>query len=227
MPKPIDLEAFLDKTFFSIDTFSMLSDIKDFIDFSENNIDWQKRREIRHTEIACANEHFDTPHEKAKFHEQMIDAVHYRFEVSLSQRIRYATLISLITTIEWVLSSLKKRSNIKIPKKTNRTSDAVHLLIQFDQSASAGLSSKIQIIETLVQVRNCIVHAAGLLASYKHSSDLQQRLSTYNGIRISDINRLGDAIEIEKNHLQRVVEDVKGWLPSLENDMQAKGLLRR
>jgi len=227
MPKPIDLEAFLDKTFFAIDTFSMLSDIEDFIDFSESNIDWQKRREIRHAEIACANEHFDNPHEEAQFYEQTIDGVHYRFEVSLSQRVRYAALVSLITTIEWVLFSLKNRSNINIPKKANGTSDAVHLLIQFNQSASVGLSSKIQIIETLVQVRNCIVHAAGLLASYKHGSDLRQRLSTYNGIRISDINLLGDAIEIEQNHLQRVVEDVKGWLPSLENAMQAKGLLRR
>lgn len=227
MSKPIDLEVFLDKTFFAIDTFSMLSDIEDFIDFSESNIDWQKRREIRRIDIACDDEHFDNPQEEGQFHAQTISGVHYRFEVSLAQRVRYAALVSLITTIEWVLFSLKSRSSIKIPKKANGTSDAVHLLIQFNQAASVGLSSKIQTIETLVQVRNCIVHAAGLLASYKYGPELRQRLSTYNGILVSGINLLGDAIEIEQNHLQRVVEDVKGWLPNLENAMQRKGLLRK
>ena len=227
MPKPIDLEALLDKTFFAIDTLSMLSDIEDFIDFSESNIDWQKRREIRHAETACTDEHFDDPREEAQFHSQTIDGVLYRFEVTLVQRVRYATLVSLITTIEWVLLSLKKRTAIKIQRKPNGTSDAVHLLSQFNQAASAGLSSEIQVIETLVQVRNCIVHAAGLLASYKHGLELRQRLSTYNGILVSDINLLGDAIEIEQNHLQRLVEDVKRWLPNLENAMQAKGLLRK
>lgn len=227
MLKSIDLEAFLDKSFFAIDTLSMLSDIEDFIDFSERNIDWQKNREIRHAEIAFTNEHFDNSHEDAQFHEQTIDGLRYRFGVSLTQRVRYAALVSLITTIEWVLFHLKNRSNINIPKKANGTSDAVHLLIQFNQAASLGLSSKIQEIEILVQVRNCIVHAAGLLASYKHGSDLRQSLSTYNGIRISDINLLGDAIEIEQNHLQLVVEEAKNWLPNLENAIQAKGLLRR
>lgn len=227
MPKSIDLEAFLDKTFFAIDTFSMLSDIEDFIDFSETNIDWQKRREIRRVEIACSDEHFDDPREAAQFHAQTIDGVLYRFEVSLTQRVRYAALVSLITTIEWVLLSLQGRSGIKIRKKQNGTSDAVHLLSQFNQAASVGLSSEVQVIETLVQVRNCIVHAAGLLGSYKHGLELRQRLTTYNGILVSDINFLGDAIEIERNHLQHVVEGIKRWLPNLEDAMQKKGLLRK
>ena len=156
-----------------------------------------------------------------------MDGVLYRFEVSLTQRVRYAALVSLITTIEWVLLSLKGRSGFKIQKKSSGTSDAVHLLSQFNQAASVGLSSEIQVIETLVQVRNCIVHAAGLFGSYKHGLELRQRLTAYNGIRVSDINHLGDAIEIEQNHLQRVVENVKRWLPNLEDAMQTKGLLRK
>ena len=95
MTKPIGLEAFLDKTFFALDTLSMLSDIEDFIDFSEGNIDWQKRRELNRVELACAADEFDDPHEAAQYHVQTIDGVRYRFEVCLAQRVRYAALSRL------------------------------------------------------------------------------------------------------------------------------------
>lgn len=226
MPKSIDLEAFLDKTFFAIDTFFLLSDIEDFIDFSESNIGWQKRREIHRTEIACADHNFDDPREVAQFRTQTMDGVLYRFEVSLTQRVRYAALVSLITTIEWVLLSLKGRSVLEYQKKPGGTSEAVYLLSQFGKASAVDLLDEIKVLETLVQVRNCIVHAAGLLGSYKHGQKLRERLTAYKGIRVSDINSLGDSIEIELNHLQCVVKDVKRWLPNLEDAMRKKGHLR-
>lgn len=227
MTKPIDLEAFLDKTFFALDTLSMLGDIEDFIDFSEKNIDWQKRRELTRVELACSEDEFDDPHEAAQYHAQTIHGVVYRFEVSLAQRVRYAALVSLITTIEWVLLSLARRTIIKIPKKPDGASNAVHILDQFNRAALVGLTSEIQTIETLAQVRNCIVHAAGLLASYRYDAELRHRLSVCDGIRVSDINFLGDAIEIEPGYLQGVVEKLKLWLPNLEHTMDAKGLLHK
>lgn len=227
MTKQIDLEAFLDKTFFALDTLSMLGDIEDFIEFSEVNIDWQKRRELSRVELACAEEEFDDPHEAAQYHAQTIDGVVYRFEVSLAQRVRYAALVSLITTIEWVLISLQRRTNIKIPKKPDGVSSAVHILDQFNRAALVGLTSEIQTIETLVQVRNCIVHAAGLLASYRYGVELRHRLSDCDGIRVSDINFLGDAIEIEQGYLQGEVEKLRLWLPNLEHTMDAKGMLHK
>jgi hypothetical protein len=227
MTKPIGLEALLNLTFFGLDTISMLGDIEDFINFSENNIDWQKRRELRCAESECAKEQFDDPRDAAQFHAQTIDGVTYRFEVSLAQRVRYAALVSLITTIEWVLISLKNRATFDIPEKPNGKSEAMHFLDTFNQAASVGLTSEIQTIETLVQIRNCIVHAAGLLASYKYGNELRQNISACHGVKVSDINLLGESVEIEQGYLQCVVEGIKRWLPNLEMVMDEKGLLRK
>ena len=227
MKTPLDVKAFLDQTFFGIDTLAMLGDIEDFIDFSEGNIEWQRRRELRRAERECDEEQFDDPQFAAQYRDQTIDGVTFRFDVSLTQRVRYAALTSLITTIEWVLISLKNRAAIAVPNKPDGKNEAVHLLEVFNKAASLDLTSQIQLIETLVQVRNCIVHAAGLLASYKHGSELRQRLCAFPGIKISDINFLGDGIEIEHGHLQGFLEDAKRWLPSLEKAMHEKGLLKK
>lgn len=227
MKKPIDIEALLDQTFFGLDTLAMLGDIEDFIDFSESNIDQQKRRELRRAERECKEVRFEDSNIAAQYYFQTIDGVAYRFEVSLTQRVRYAALTSLITTIEWVLISLKNRAAFRIPKIPKGKSEAVHYPEVFNQTVSLGLISKIQTIETLVQIRNCIVHSAGLLASYKYGTELRQSLSALQGIKVSNINFLGDAIEIEQGHLQRVVEDVKQWLPSMEKAMHEKGLLQK
>lgn len=227
MKTPLDVEDFFNRTLFGLDILAMLSDIEDFIDFSEANIEWQKLRELRRAEFECDEEQFDDMNFAAHYREQTIEGVSYRFDVSLTQRVRYAALISFITTIEWVLISLRKRAAFAVPKKPERKNGAVHLLQVFNHKASLNLASQIQIIEDLTHVRNCIVHAAGLLESYKHESELRQRLSAFPGIKISNISFLGDGIEIERSYLQDLVEDAKRWLPSLEKAMHEQGLLEK
>ena len=72
MTTPLDIEAFLDRTLFSLDTLVMLRDVEDFIDFSEDNIAWQKRRELRRAERDCDDEHFDDPHFAVQYRDQTI-----------------------------------------------------------------------------------------------------------------------------------------------------------
>ena len=226
MKTPPDLDTFLDHTFFGLDTLSMLGDIEDFIVFSEENIEKQKRLELIRATRECDDAQFEDPYFAAQYRDQTIDGICYRFDVSLTQRVRYAALTSIITTIEWVLISLRNRAAFAIPEKPKDTNYAVHLLEVFNQKSSLDNTPQIQLIETLVQIRNCIVHAAGLLKSYKHGADLRKRLSTFSGIKISNINFLDDGIEIERNYLLGVVEDTKRWLPNLEKVMHEKGLLK-
>jgi hypothetical protein len=227
MKQSFDMEAFLNQTFFGLDTLAMLGDIEDFIGFSERNIDWQKQRELRRVKSEYSESQFDDPHIATQYYDQMIDGVDFRFEVSLTQRVRYAALTSLITTMEWVLISLKSRATFDIPKRPKGKSELVHVLEVFNDKTELGLTSKIQDVESLVQVRNCIVHAAGLLASYGFAEALRQNLAGFAGIKVSSINFLGDGIEIERGHLQRIVGDVKCWLPNLERAMHEKGLLKK
>lgn len=218
-------DTFLDQTVFGLDILTMLSDIEDFIEFSECNIEWKKRCELQREQLNFDKEPID-PQFASQYRDQVIESVAYRFDVSLTRQVRYAALTSIITTIEWVLISLRNRTNFKIPKKPDGKNEAIFLLEEFSQKTSFDLSLQIKKIETLISVRNCIVHASGLLASYKYHSDLRKRLPTIDGIKISNIRFLGDSIEIDRFHLQSTIEDARRWLLSLERVLRVKGLLK-
>lgn len=227
MTSKIDFNTLLDQTFFGLDTLTMLGDVEDFIEFSESNIGWQKHRELRRAEQECNDAEFDDPHLEAQYRDQTLEGVEYRFEISLKQRVRYAALSALITTVEWVLLTLKKRAAFEFPKKSEKTNEAVHALTVFNERASISLGHEIHLLESLSQIRNCIVHAAGLLASYRYEQELRQRLVGLSGVRVSDRNFLGDSIEIEAGFLEEIIKGVRVWLPEVEKTLSDRGLLKQ
>lgn len=224
--KQLDLTTLLDQTIFGLDTLSMLGDVEDFIEFSESNIGWQKHRELRRAEQECNDTEFDDPQFEFQYRDQMLEGVEYRFEVSLKQRIRYAALIALITTIEWVLLALKERTSFKFPNKPKRMNEAIHALTVFNEKTGLGLEHKILLLEALIQIRNCIVHAAGLLESYQYGTELRQTLLALPGVKVSDLNFLGNSIEIETGFLEGMIKDVRVWLPNVEKRIAERKLFR-
>jgi len=72
--------------------------------------------------------------------------------------------------------ALKRQSAFELPTKSKMINEAAHVLSVFSKKAALGLEQKIVLLETLSQVRNCIVHAAGLLASYQYQSELRHAL---------------------------------------------------
>lgn len=227
MKSKFDLDSILDQTLFGLDILSMLGDVEHFIEFSESNIEWQKQRQLKRTQQECDEGDFDDPNIEVQYRHQMLDSVEYRFEVSLKQRVRYAGLTSLITTIEWCLLALKKRAAFDFPKKSDKTNEAVHILSVFNERAGLNLTGKIQFLEHLVEVSNCIVHAAGLPGSFRREAQLRTNLPMLRGITFSSANFLGESIAVESGFLESVIEDVRGWLPSLEKAAAQQGLLRK
>lgn len=225
MTSKLDLSALLDQRFFGLDTLAMLGDVEDFIEFSESNIGWQKHRELRRAEQKCNNTEFDDPRLEALCRDQILEGVEYRFDVSLTQRVRYAALIALITTVEWVVLALKKRTAFEFPPKPKKKNEAVHALSVFNKKATLGLEQKILLLETLSQVRNCIVHAAGLLASYQYQPELRHNLIALPGIKVSNLNFLGEGIEIEAGFLEGVIKEARVWLPNVEKAISEQGFL--
>lgn len=221
------LPALLEQTFYGLDTLAMLGDVEDFIKFSENNIRWQKLREFLRTEQDCNDTEFEDPRMKAQYQDQMFEGVEYRFDVSLTQRVRYASLIALITTVEWSVLAFKKRAAFEFPTKPRKKNEAVHVLSVFDEKATLGLKQNILLLETLSQVRNCIVHAAGLLAHYDYESELRQSIAVLPGIKVSNLNFLGDSIEIEDGFLEGVIKDIRVWLPDVEKTVSEQGFIRK
>ena len=219
----LDLNTLLDQTFFGLDILTMLGDVEEFIGFSEQNIGWQKHRELERVKRECNDVAPDDPHLGAQYRDQMMNGVEYRFEVSLTQRVRYSALVALITTIEWVLQS---RVEFEFPPTPKGKSESVHALAVFVEKASVGLDQKTDLLESLIKVRNCIVHAAGLLESYRHGPQLCSMLNGLSGINVSDRNLLGMSVEIEAGFLEGVIADMRGWLPDLERALSERNLLR-
>ena len=163
----------------------------------------------------------------AQLQNQAREGVEYRFGVILKQRVRYAALTALITTVEWCLISLKKRASFDFPNNDVNENEAVYILKVFNNKMKLELESKVLLIQKLIQVRNCIVHAAGLLESCHHKkvSNLRQSLESLHGVKASNINFLGESIEIEYGFLEGVIGDVRKWLPYLEKSAIEQGLL--
>ncbi len=184
-----------------IGTSLMLRDLNSHIEFSEQNIQWQRRRELHRVEQG----------EDAE--SQRVD-LQQRFD-DLLQRTRYGSLISLVTIVERVamtLRGLAESMDRSIPAKPRGKSMTVHLLDVFS-GVGLGSAQHIAVLETLVQIRNCIVHAAGLLEEYEHAAQLRDSLSRFKGVRISFHEFWGqDAIEIEDNFLQDLIKETKAWM---------------
>lgn len=92
----------------------------------------------------------------------------------------------------------------------------VHLLDVFSQ-VGLGSQQQVLLLETLTQVRNCIVHAAGLVDEFEYGAQLRSKLTAFDGIRVSHHDFWGqDLIEIEDGYLQRLLDDTQAWLLDLE-----------
>lgn len=229
MLTPEQIKALLNEPIYGWDSLALLGDVEDFLDFSEANIEWQAKRELRATSIECEGMDFEDPLDNARYVEQRIEGVQYRFKVSLTQRVRYSGLTAIITTIEWALIVVKGRASFHIPDKPKMPkgkSDAVYLLEVFADQCGEDMTLAIKELQTLIQARNCVVHSAGRIETYEFANELRASLQGHTGIRLSTSSFLGESIEIADGYLQSFIARAKIWLPALEKVMYENGLLR-
>lgn len=217
----LDLEALLEHPFFVFDILFLLFDIECFIGFSETWIRSQKPMALLHAEHEVnegdASDFFDA-----------VEGVEYRFDVMLTQRVRYAALTALITTLDWVVLQLSNQVSFEFPRRPEKTNEAIHTLAVLASKASLDLSREIQLFEKLVRIRNSVVHAGGLLTSYKHKVQIQEYLDELPGLKHSNINMLDESsVMIEPNFLEGLISEMRLWLPSLVKALAQQGLMRR
>ncbi len=93
-----NLSQILNETLFRISIKMMLDDVLDFLEFSENNLSWQKERELRKARSEAEKEQFEDEYVRAQFRGHSEDNVTYWFDMILAQRLRYAGLTAFITT---------------------------------------------------------------------------------------------------------------------------------
>ncbi len=227
--KAADLDDFLNQTFFSLDVRTMLGDVEDFLSFSESNLSWQKQRELRRAEQEAAEVKFvgEDARFEASYRDSLIENATYRFDVSLTQRVRYAALSALITTVEWCAVTLQRRATFEFPAKPKRKNLAVHILETLNiQTGLDDPSADILQVEALILVRNCVIHEAGLIEHHKHKDDLRSGLQILSGMQLSNKNFLGESVEIEVGALEAAIARIGTWLTALEKRSIENGFIK-
>jgi hypothetical protein len=201
----------------------MLGGVEDFISLSEENIERQKGHEIRLAENTVILE--DDESLQYQYRDLLVESAKYRFDVDLSQRARYAGLTALITTVDWCVLGFKRRLKFSLPKKPKAKNDTIHLLTILNEKAQLSYATEIGDLEHLIYVRNCIVHAAGLIDSYEHKELLRATLPSLNGVSLSNDNFLGPCVALGRSAISSRIESMKIWLPAMDEKCSTLGLL--
>lgn len=220
----IDLEKYQNAPIDAFDFQFMIGDVKDFLEFSESNIDWQHRRELQ--AIAHRKDLDEFPPE---YQDQLEQGAEHRFKVSLPLRVRYGALLAFTTSVEWAVNSLNRTALAPVSDERDRTGTnfTVRVLREFSSRATADPGDVIETYEALVQIRNCIAHSAGLVATYRFKDALPVAVSQIPGIGIGDWHFSGDHICIERGALEPHMDKMARFVITLHTAMHGRGLLKR
>lgn len=223
-----DLDRLLNQPIYSWDTSTILSGVVDFLEFSEGNLSWQREREIQKARVEGENVQFAPPDEHLadQYRSQLIKAAEYRFDVSLSQSIRYGGLVAFVTTVELCAKTFASVLKVTFPKAPEGENEHVHLLANLDCTSSSGFDAEIEDIRKLVRVRNCIVHAAGLVERHKFEKEIRETVKSLKGFSIWTEDFLGPSIRIERGAVESYAKRATEWVPKLHERCAMKGIFK-
>ena len=214
-----DPERLLNEPIYALDFKIIVGDIEDFLEFSESNIEWQLRRELRAIQMRAEREELEPGYK-----EHLEGDAEHRFKVSLPLRIRYGVLIALITSVEWSVSFLAGRLKEPLAKTPRGVNATVHALQEFEARLSMRAGDLIEDYEALVRVRDCIVHSAGLERDYKYREQLPSIVDRLKGFTLGSWHFLGAHICIEKDALNPYIEALAEHVAALHEACDKKGL---
>jgi len=217
----VDLNRFFNEPVYAFDFQLMVGDIGDFLEFSESNVEWQLRRELLSIQRQAETENLP-----AGYIEHLETNTKHRFSVSLPLRIRYGALITLITSVEWSVGFLSKQLKIPLAAKPKGRNETVHTLIEL--CARAGVDERIALsdYEALVQVRNCIVHNAGIKQRYQHHGALAISVTRLKGFCLGNWHFFGEHICIEKGALNPYINAMGQLIVALHKACHSQGLVK-
>lgn len=217
----IDLERLLNEPHYATDFQYFIGDVEDFLDFSENNIEWQYRAELQRIRRETATG--DWPH---GYREHLEENAEHRFKVSLPLRVRYAAVIALITSVEWSVGYLAKRLKAPLPEKPKGKNGTVYALLELQTRTGTGARNTIEDYEALVHLRNCIAHCAGIEEHYEYRDQLGPSVSRLNGVSLENWHFLGKHICISKGALNPYIREMGALVVALHKAAHEQGLLQ-
>lgn len=220
----IDLDRLMNEPIYDFDFQFMIGDIQDYLDFSENNIEWQYRSELQ--SIKRRAEVGDFEGIPQGYREHLETNAEHRFKVSLPLRIRYGALLALVTTVEWSVAYLDRNliePRGTVPKGKNET---IYLLEVLNERTSLGRDDQIRDFEVLIWIRNCIAHSAGLEKDYTFSSELRKDVRRLSGFSFANWHFFGSHVAIEKGALDKYIREMKHLIVDLHKAAYEKKVIK-
>lgn len=216
-----EIQDILSTYIHALDFQSMVEDVTDFIQLSEQTVEDQYQRELEVETKATY------PNAPPGYREHVLEGLEFRFRVSLPTRLRYAAIVAIATSLEWAVKLLNAEALEPVATVRDGTNPTVQVLRALSQRSGAPIEDDISIFEDLVQVRNCIAHDSGLTESFRHKEKLRaavQRLGC--GFSLRSFNLMGEQVWIEKEAIEALIPELKHAVVSLHRAMYEKNLLK-
>lgn len=190
-----------------LDIGLLFTNLRKFVDYAETNLDWQHRTQVQKL-FGEASKDTSTPPE---YYYQAKDRLNDDYQFVIPNAIRYSSLVMLVTYIEWFIKFCEnyseKRGWGESPTQKSK------IIIRKIEWLSSRQSKKFthpfnDRIETLIELRNCIVHDAAIVEN-EHQKNAVQMLG---GIRLGKFLYLENLIIIEQGTIEALMDEVEEWI---------------
>jgi len=216
----MDIKELLNKPMFIFDMETQFSDLLDFIEFSEHNIEWQKRGQLQQLKRESKRLNLDVDEYFTK-----LQYIEYRYDINLVRKVRYGALIALVTSIQWITDSVKNRLTWEIKDKPKQVNHSVHIISEILNRYGDSVNHNLHKIEDVIKIRNCIAHSGGIVDGYKYQTEIEYIVSNMDGFSIPIDGIPSDVIDIEKGCIGNIAIETKAWLIPLIDDCITKDII--
>lgn len=212
-----EIDRLLDITIDAMDFRFMIGDVRDFLAFSEENIAWQHKRELQAIALRATND------EDSWERDQLEQGADHRFQVSLPLRVRYSALLSFVTSVEWSMAYLNRSIRDPVVNRKDGVNFTVRILRELSSRVSVDAQAVVDDFEALVKLRNCVVHAGGIVDSYEHKEDLPAAIAQIPGTTLESWHFFGPQVCFARGALEAPIARTAELVLSLHKTLRERG----
>lgn len=205
-----DPHKFLHTPIYAFNFQCMIGDMIDFLEFSEANIEWQRRRELQEIKRREVIESFPVG-----YREHLEENAKFRFCVSLPLQVRYAAVTSLVTSVEWSINNLAISARVSVSRQTKSENKTIRLIKQLQIDNGVKCEEDVQIFSDLVNVRNCIAHNGGLIKGDRKVNMVKEAIDRLDGFSLGNEHFIGTHVHIQKGALNAYADKMKHFVVEL------------
>jgi len=216
------IDEFLDMPIYLVDFESQFSDLLDFVEFSENNLEWQRRSHIQSLDREAKKKDYDS----AEYFSEL-QGIEYRFDVILPRKIRYSSVVAFATSVEWIAAFINAHKTWELSKRENGVNESIHTIRELAHQAESATSVCLNIntLEEIIKIRNCITHGGGIVVGYKYEEEIKNIINGLQGFSISNEYFIDNAIDISGGAIEGLIKETQGWLIGFVEECRLKGLI--